>query len=528
MRAARGRAQPGRLAALAALAPGAVLLGLLVLLVGGAALAAQAPSASATLLLAVLLGAVALLGLWLLLTDRRKLFLLLLVGRAICDPALDALRSGAAGAADPGVGAVLNALMIVIAGLYLLHRPGVALAGVAGMWGAFLASALLSVALAPEAGSALRLFLVQVSYCAVFLVPLYLIKSPADVTACLHALLWSALLPVLYGLVELALGAGQLGDQEFRLKSTFPHANIFAFYLTLMGAVILHVQQAGPVRPGKALRWTLWLYLAVMLVLLVGTRTRSAWAGCLLIFAMYGLFFRRRMLLYLLLAPLLAMLVPAIRDRLLDLNSGNDLSGTDLNSYAWRLLLWQSGLGWMRPSHAVFGYGLNSFHYYSPQFFPLEGRDDWDPHNVYVQLFFETGGAGLLAYAWLFWRLLRRLAGGLRHDRAGTVIVLSTALAYLLVSYSDNMLYYLSFNWYFWFFMGTACAALTLRQHQAAAATPVARWPQPPARHAAPGYAPSVEPGRAAARPPAERRGRAHDGAAPADAPAGPLPGAPR
>lgn len=31
-------------------------------------------------------------------------------------------------------------------------------------------------------------------------------------------------------------------------------------------------------------------------------------------------------------------------------------------------------------------------------------------------------------------------------------------LEYLVVSYSDNMLDYLAFNWYFWFVMGTACA----------------------------------------------------------------------
>ena len=32
---------------------------------------------------------------------------------------------------------------------------------------------------------------------------------------------------------------------------------------------------------------------------------------------------------------------------------------------------------------------------------------------------------------------------------------------YLVMSYSDNMLSYLSFNWYFWFLMGTACAVAT-------------------------------------------------------------------
>jgi O-antigen ligase len=125
-----------------------------------------------------------------------------------------------------------------------------------------------------------------------------------------------------------------------------------------------------------------------------------------------------------------------------------------LNSYAWRVLLWRAGMNWMDGLHWLHGYGLESFRFYSPRFFPLPGQDSWDPHNVYVQLYFETGVLGLTAYGWLFWRVLRRL-WLMAASWAAAVIVIATVLAYILTSWSDNMLYYLSFNWYFWFFAGS-------------------------------------------------------------------------
>ena len=39
-------------------------------------------------------------------------------------------------------------------------------------------------------------------------------------------------------------------------------------------------------------------------------------------------------------------------------------------------------------------------------------------------------------------------------------IALVGILGYLIVSFSDNMQYYLSFNWYFWFFCGLILASM--------------------------------------------------------------------
>lgn len=379
-----------------------------------------------------------------------RLCALLLLVRASCDPLL-ARTSGEDG--GMGLGALLNLLMLLAAARYALLRPQALLGVALPMWAPFLLAGLASVAVAPDASGAFRLLLVQASYCAAFALPFWLIRDGADRLRWLRVMLWSSAAPVCWALLEWALGVDAQGDGLYRLQGSFSHPNIFAFYLVLMVALLLYLLRAAAPRPRQP--WLLWAYMLLLLMLLVLTRTRSAWAGCLLLFVVYGVLAERRFLLYAVLAPALLLLDADVRGRLADVAGGAYDQDGNLNSYAWRVLLWRAGLRWMDGMHVLYGYGLEAFRFYSPRFFPLQGQDSWDPHNVYVQLYFETGAIGLAAYGWLFWRLLRRLY------RAGAVVALATALAYLLASYSDNMLYYLSFNWYFWFFVASAAVRET-------------------------------------------------------------------
>jgi O-antigen ligase len=395
-----------------------------------------------------------------------RVFFIALTTRAACDPLFDALK-GVTGD-GMGLGALVNAVMTAIAAWYLLRRPRAIVSAVAPMWGPFLLVAAISVTFAPSFSHSMRLCLVQFSYCAVFAVPFYLLRSRDAVMPSLHMILWSSIVPACWGIFQIAVPAARFADDGSRIHATFSHPNVFAFYLTLVIATILYIQKTALEKMRPLVRAGLWLYMLLLLALLVYTKTRSAWAGMWLVFCLYGLFFQRRYLLYVLVAPALLLLDADVRDRLADLGSNNETPADgNVNSYTWRVILWTAGLNWMDSSHKLLGYGLDSFKIYSTQFFPLEGRDTWDPHNVYVQLFFETGVAGVAAYLWLFWGLLRRLLQVCKRDPPGGVILIATALCYLLTSWTDNMLYYLSFNWYFWFLMGTVCAGYRRTHDQA-------------------------------------------------------------
>jgi O-antigen ligase len=399
--------------------------------------------------------------LFMLVVDKRMLLLLILMFRASGDLVFEASKFGG----GFGVGALINALIIFIAILFVMERPGGITRRVASIWGPVLLVACAALFYAPEFKDGLRMLLALTSYCAVFVIAFYVVRSRADFELCVTTILLSSLIPVAYAFVDIAQNINTFSPDGFRLKSTFSHANIFAFYLVLSISLMLYRLKTSLINAAAGIRWSFVLYMLLLLALLVMTKTRSAWAACFVIFTVYGLFFQRRYLLYLVLAPLAAMLIPSVRDRLLDLGSGNDyVRYAQLNSFAWRLMLWESSIEWMNKVKSVFGYGLNSFKYYSPTFFPLAGNTHFGAHSTYVQWYFEAGLVGILSAIWMYARLLFTLKLGSKQDRLRTVIAITLVIEYLFFAFSDNMLDYLAFNWYFWFFMGAACAVTMLPQ----------------------------------------------------------------
>jgi O-antigen ligase len=79
-------------------------------------------------------------------------------------------------------------------------------------------------------------------------------------------------------------------------------------------------------------------------------------------------------------------------------------------------------------------------------------------HNAYLGILFETGIIGLLSYLFIFFAILKKISLKLSIILKKTsfeyAIIFSYVLSYMVSSFSDNMLYYLAFNWYFWFFIG--------------------------------------------------------------------------
>lgn len=394
----------------------------------------------------------------LLVLDKRLLFFLILLLRASGDLVFEASKF----AGGIGVGGLINALVIFIALLFVLERPSGLNRRLLSIWLPVLLAALAAVAYSPVLREAARTFLALLSYAAVFVIAYYIVRTRADFERCVSVILLSSLLPALYAFVDIAQHGAADG---FRLQSTFTHPNILAFYLVLNISLLFYRLKTSLAEATAGKRWPLALYMLLLLGLLLLTQTRSAWAGCAALFAIYGLLFERKYLLYLLATPLLALLLPSVRERLLDLGSGNEyVQYARLNSFAWRQLLWKTGLQWMSWSQSLFGYGLNAFKHYSPQFFPLSGGIHWGAHSTYVQWFFETGVVGVLCSAWMYLRLFGTLLLGRQQDRLGTLIVITLLIEYLFFAFSDNMLDYLAFNWYYWFFIGAACA-LAMQLH---------------------------------------------------------------
>ena len=385
--------------------------------------------------------------------NKRLLLLMVLLLRASGDIVLEATRVGATGAST-GLGGAINALVILIALLFFIERPSLLPRKAALVWLLLIAVEAAGVVVTPVPGFGLKMALAFCSYFAVFVCAFYTVRTQDDFKFLVRIIIGSSVIPVIYGLISVALkGAG--GISTFRVQSTFTHPNIFAFYLTLVISLALYVLKSATFRLSTLQRISFTGYLGLLFLMLLLTQTRSAWLACFLLFVLYGAMFQRRYLVYILVLCCLAMLVPSVQQRILDLDAGNSMANyAKLNSFAWRVLLWDSALKWMSVSRYLTGYGVEAFGFYAPLFFPMAGNVEWSAHNVYVQLFFDVGLVGVLVYLAVFYQCLRALLKYYKRDRLAGGILICALVQYLVVSASDNMLGYLAFNWYFWTVMG--------------------------------------------------------------------------
>ena len=396
----------------------------------------------------------------LLIYSRVALLTGILLLRAFCDVFFDATRISL-GATQIGLGFLVNVFVILIALLLVMEKPQLLPRKMFLFWLPFLLCGLIGVVMAHSVADALRAYLAQLSYCAMFVCAFYVVRTPEDFKKCVRIVLVSSVLPVIYGLIDIAVQGGVHGPNGPRLQSTFAHPNIYAFYLTLVISLGFYMLKSDSYKLTQGQRTGLGAWLVLLFAMLALTQTRSAWIACAAMFLGYGLLFERRYLVYMLVVPMLALLIPDVRDRVLDLGAGNEVKlYAKLNSFAWRLYIWESGLEWMRPSHYLLGYGLDSFAFNSPTFFPLAGKTHFGAHSMFVQWLFELGALGLLACLYVYGRVLWTLKQLAAYNKLGAFILIVMVVQYLIVSASDNMAAYLAFNWYFWFVLGSGCALL--------------------------------------------------------------------
>jgi putative inorganic carbon (HCO3(-)) transporter len=399
----------------------------------------------------------------------QQVVFLVLLTRAACDPVFELWGFDLAGSRI-GFGAAVNALIVAIASAFAVQKLSVAKT-IFPIWAPYLGLAFLATIYASNPTTAGRQFVVMLTYAAMFALPFFMFRSPADLRRFILLILASSVIPSVVAIFELRTALTDADD--FRLQSTFSHPNIFAFYLVLLIGLALYIRTSKAIDWSPYIRTIVTVYIPVLLVFLAMTKTRSAWAAGAMILLVYAVWLERRLLLVgILVAPILLLGHSVISNRLADLSADDEIESFSelnaevrLNSLAWRQALWESAL----PSIAakpILGHGLESFRPATPYFFPLVGPQGIDAHNLYLQTAFEMGAIGALALVWMIAAIARCLWHGRRYDPRGMVIVFGIFAAYLIESYSDNVIYYLAFNWYFMFAIGTICAWIVYRKER--------------------------------------------------------------
>jgi len=387
---------------------------------------------------------------------RRAVFGIVLM-RSSCDLVFDHIKEMFGSATGPG--ASVNILVIVIGIASLFAFPLLFASPTVLAFGSFLGAALASMLHGPDPAQGMRLLLTLATYAGVFIVAKTIVRRPDDIAPALHVAAWSSVGPNAFALVGI-VSQSFVYDPEGRLESTFTHPNIYAFYLMAVVTILLFLIASTRSHPSAGARLLMTIYIGLCLALLIMTKTRSAWIALSLILATYAVVIDRRWLVLVIAAPF-TLLIPDVAERLSDLGSGNIAVGYEqLNSYAWRQLLWTSTLDWMHGNPNLWlGNGLDLYQSYLPQFFERGAyQSGVGPHNALLQIFFEMGAAGIVSFGAIFLALFVELGRNWRDDWPGTLLMGMLGFGFIIICSSDNVLDYLQFQWLFWFALGVACA----------------------------------------------------------------------
>ncbi len=378
--------------------------------------------------------------------------------RALLDPVLEMTKISIFGQ-NIGIGGALNLFVIVLTVVMMVraHRVGTGVPGNPA-WLMYLAICAGTISLSPIPGRAIRVLLNLLSYMCMATLPTLIGMDAKSRNRWLKVLLLASLLPM--GMADVSL----LGDPSMagRVRGTFMHPNQLAFYLVFVLALCLYILTDEQIRLGGFRKALLWVHMANAGILLLATKTRSAWVAAWWFLLLFGLLKQRKYLIVALVLPALALAMPSVKERAMEIfaESGRTAHG-NLNSFAWRLEVWRSA--WpeicKRP---IAGHGLASFLPLSHGFFSLATERGVGAHNTYLEVAFETGMLGLLAFVGIFLGYLKELWKRMRAATGNEAVLYTIGVvylvSYLVVCASDNLTYYLAFNWYFWFFIGLLIA----------------------------------------------------------------------
>jgi O-antigen ligase len=377
-------------------------------------------------------------------------FFSMVLARASLGSLLGMARYGDGGLS---LGAVLNVVALLLAAACIFKRHRAPLQVLALIWLPYLTIIGCSLTYTPDAVAGARLFLSILTFPAMFISAFVVLRSDFDTVIFFKCVVYSSIVPLLYGIFQLATNG--LG---FRVNATFDHANIFAFYIVAVLVSILYHNILASGTTSALWRYFSRFYFVVLCAMLLTTQTRSAWIEFAFILIAYALSVNRKFLLVLPLLPLLLYL-PVVSDRLSDWNAGHQAAAADvtrgevvLGSYAWREVLWKYAL-MDSENDRLLGKGIDAFHYYSGHFFPLEAGQT-DAHSGYIQAIYELGIPGLVAYIGIYLGLILAVWRLRRANRRLTNLAIAFIASNLIINYSDNLPFYLDYNWYAWMIFG--------------------------------------------------------------------------
>ncbi|MEU5964681.1 O-antigen ligase family protein [Micromonospora parva] len=373
--------------------------------------------------------------------------------------------AGTARAADPST--LLAVLFLLAAGLWLaaqLSRHG-RLRGSPLSWAMLLvgASSVVSALGASRPANSLLEALRILTVVVMFVVLEQLMPDTAAIRRVLLACYASLVLALGYTVVLSLLGnpPAEVKGDFTRISGTFSQSTTFGRYLMFMVIFGFAVYRFLD----RRLRASLGVLLALSLLFLLLTNTRSALLGAAIGLIVVAVLHRsKRMLVTLCVVAVAGVaLVPAVGERFAQLGASRAVGGDPTgNTLQWRISYWTE-IVTLADRNPVTGIG--------PNMTQRETDEAKKPHNDFLRAYVETGLLGLGAYLLMLFAFLYTARTALRRappgsfERGVAVGFTGCAAAFVAVSAASNVISNVVTLWYFVAF--------------AAAASVIARQPAP-------------------------------------------------
>ena len=274
----------------------------------------------------------------------------------------------------------------------------------------------------------------------------------------LKFILYSSLIPIIYGIVQMILedyhnfyvSYEMIILSQRAIRSFFMHPNDFGVFLIAIYAVKLSFF----IKPQHSSKVMNWIFLLGIVFFVYQTHARVAYAG---FFVVTSLFFMvaMRMKYKIIITYFMAFILIGVLLYFIYFGISDSSSGKSINSLWWRFRVWGMLIQHVEGLAIFFGNGLG----FSKELLLNEYSflQVLNPHSVYIRLYLEIGIIGVSIYLYtLYYSIIRayRIIVN-RINYSDTLfqlsfITLSINLSALTMSITENILFNLSYQWILW------------------------------------------------------------------------------
>ena len=277
---------------------------------------------------------------------------------------------------------LLMLVKVVVAKPYVFRRTSFDIAYIA-----FVGARIISVFFSVDVETSLESFSKEIVYYGVF----YAVTQefPAGDLHRLRIFLWvligAGIIGALYGSIL------YLSGHIDRATSTTSGPVTLGLYLTALMPFVLVLGRHREFAPKR------WMWIAALGILAVGiicTLNRIHWSLLVLMLTLFGFLRDRRLLAFLAVGAILALLSPPIAYRI-------SASATSVREFMNdRNIIW-GGAADRAIDRPLTGFGPRTFHHVFPNHEELRDQGVGSWHNDYLQIYMESGLIALVPFLWL-------------------------------------------------------------------------------------------------------------------------------